>query len=278
MTARTLFAAGLTGALLLTGPAAAHPASTSQTGNHKTHEVRSDAEIRGLIAEWVRRHPEKIVESLENLRRQLEGDGMLPVSGELRERVENPEIGYAARIAGTPGAPVTIVEFFDPNCPYCRRAVEEVEQLLASRDDVQMLVRPFPVISEGSTGASQVAWALGQQGLYREWLRELSALSRDPRRLDRAGALKIAEALGADVEAIEQQSYSLPAARALRVNIELAKALQVAGTPTFVINGEIVRGALSFAALEARVEAALAESDGRASTPATPHAPENSTQ
>ena len=102
-----------------------------------------------------------------------------------------------APVLGNPDGDVTVVEFFDYNCPYCRQAAGEVQALLDADAGVRLIYREWPILGEGSLYAARAALASRAQGKYEafHW-----ALMEDRARKDETAVLRIAESIGLDLE------------------------------------------------------------------------------
>ena len=128
----------------------------------------SDDRIKALVAETLRENPELVLEALQALEaRQAEAQAATAASVLTKERT-TLERDPNAPILGNPDGDVTIVEFFDYNCPYCKRAMPEVNALMAEDTSVRLVLREWPILSEGSAFAARAALASRQQGKYAE--------------------------------------------------------------------------------------------------------------
>src|SRR6185312_970649 len=99
-------------------------------------------------------------------------------------------------VVGNPKGDVTVIEFFDYNCPYCKKAFHEVAELVEKDKQVKLILKEFPILSKGSEEASKVALAIKLQGKYWEFHR---ALQEAQGQSNEASALRVAEKLGADM-------------------------------------------------------------------------------
>ncbi len=102
-----------------------------------------------------------------------------------------------APVLGNPEGDVTVVEFFDYNCPYCRRAMSEVQGLLDADQDVRLVYREWPILGEGSVFAAKAALAAREQGKYEEFHWALMGMEE---RAEEASVMRLAEEIGLDVE------------------------------------------------------------------------------
>jgi len=163
---------------------------------------------------------------------------------------------------GDPDGDVTIVEFFDYNCPYCRQMTPIMAEAEASDPGLRIVYKEFPILGPGSIFAAKAALAAERQGRYVEFHK---ALMNADGRVDQALTLSIAEKAGLDIERLKQDMQDPAIQAEIDGNLELAQALRINGTPGFVIGDEILRGATDLSTMTGLIEAA--RSDGKASEP-----------
>lgn len=153
-------------------------------------------------------------------------------------------------VLGNPDGDITLVEYFDYNCGYCRRAMEDVLALVEADGNIRLILKEFPILSEQSQDAALMAVAAAQEGVDYLTLHRLAMTSGGT--VDGNVILQNAALLGGDVEAIQarldanQQEYI----EALLVTREVTSALGITGTPAFFIDGEVIPGAVSRGQLE----------------------------
>jgi protein-disulfide isomerase len=231
------------------GPAAAQPPAPG------VPEPALRGTVEQIIRDYLREHPEVVVEALraaEERRRAAERARVAEtVQARRGELLEDP----AAPVGGNPRGDVTIVEFFDSRCGYCRRAAPVVKQLLRDDPRVRVVYKELPILGPDSLEAARVALAAHRQGKYAPLHDALMAADAP---VTRSSALAAAAALGLDVGRLEQDMGTAAIAEALQRNQELARALGVNGTPAFVIGAEVVPGFADLATLRRLVERARA--------------------
>lgn len=157
-----------------------------------------------------------------------------------------------AAVLGNPQGDVTLVEFVDYNCGYCRRAHKDVEALIKADPKLRVIVRELPVLGPGSIEASQISAQLHTDPKFPAFY---SAMFAQTGRVGKAEALATAKALGLDTAALEANMRAKATAERIEESHQLANALNIGGTPTYVIGGEVVPGAVGLDALKKRVEA-----------------------
>ena len=143
---------------------------------------------------------------------------------------------------GPKNASVTIVEFFDYNCGYCKQVFPSLMKIVEENDDVRVIFKEFPILNQTSRIAASFALALDDQLKFLTYHSKLmsSRSSLNPALLERT-----LKEIGADVEAVKSRAADAAISETIDRTQALADALGINGTPAFVINGEIHPGALS---------------------------------
>ena len=172
---------------------------------------------------------------------------------------ENAKALYTAPLQTTVGAAdgaPTVVEFFDFNCGYCRKAMGDTLTLIADVPTLRIVLKELPILGPDSVEAAKVAIALQMRhpsaATSLEFHRRLLELRG---RVDRAAALAVARDLGFDAVELEKDAASAEVSDALQQNMRLASALGIHGTPGYVIGDSVVAGAVGASALKARIAA-----------------------
>lgn len=192
------------------------------------------ARIETVVREYVLANPEVITDAL----RELQSREMGKVVSANRALFETP---YANAYAGNPAGDVTLVEFFDYACGYCRTSVPVIDRLLAEDKGLRVVYRELPVLGPDSEAAAYASLAAARGGNYNAFHRQLFAAGRPvPATLARvAGANGVAVAASAP-EAREEISK----------NRQLAEAIGVTGTPGFIVGEKVFGGAVGYDALK----------------------------
>lgn len=214
-----------------------------------------EGRIRELVLETIRANPEIVMEAvaiLERRQAEAETNALAGVLSAIRDRLEDDA---NAPVLGNPEGDVTVVEFFDYNCPYCRRAMEPVQGLLEADPNVRLIYREWPILGEGSVFAARAALAARKQGKYDEFHWALMAMNG---RANEASVLRVASEIGLDVELLRSDMEGREIDDHIRVSAELAQALGFNGTPSFVIGNELAPGLVQQPQLMEMVESARA--------------------
>ncbi len=197
------------------------------------------AEVRAYLLE----HPEVIVEAiqiLESRREAEEGKADAELIAENRDAIFNDPDDW---VGGNPDGDVTLVEFFDYRCGYCKRAHPEVQALIEQDPEIRYVAKEFPILGPASVAASRMA--LAALDMDSSKYGELhDALMSFEGQLTEAAAYQIARSVGYDTEALEERAGSDGIEARIRENYRLAQALGINGTPGFVLEDRIIRGYL----------------------------------
>lgn len=219
-------------------------AVTALSGCGKINDPMFDAKVRAYLLE----HPEVIEEAMVKLREKQANDALADARAALpkhRSALERDPRDYVANPAGK----ITVTEFFDYRCTYCKAAAPEVVKLIADNPDVRFVFKEMPIFGGVSDHAAAAALASGDLQKYLSLYGRFFAASS----LDEAGIDQALVESGLDPEAIKTKAQSPEIQRHLLDNHALAGALKIEGTPTFVIGDEIIPGA-DMASLKAAIE------------------------
>ena len=153
--------------------------------------------------------------------------------------------------AGNPEGDVTIVEFFDYNCPYCRKVAPMIAEFLRDDPELRVIYKEFPVLGPDSMYAAQAALAARRQNRYHEFHR---ALMRASGPLTEEQVLEIAREVGLDTTKLKADMRDPAIAEAIERNLALARDLGIYATPSLVIDGHVLQGAVKRDKLEELID------------------------
>jgi protein-disulfide isomerase len=156
---------------------------------------------------------------------------------------------------GNPQGDVTVVEFFDYNCAFCKRAMADMTDLMKGDGKVKFVLKEFPVLGEGSTQAAQVAVAVRMQDKTggKKYLEFHQKLLGGRGQADKARAMAVAKEVGLDMARLEKDMASDEVKNTLQESFTIAEALGLNGTPSYVVGSDVVIGAVGLPALKERV-------------------------
>ncbi|MGB0800092.1 MAG: DsbA family protein, partial [Planktomarina sp.] len=155
----------------------------------------SDSDVKRLALEAILENPEIIMQAIQLLQQREDQAKAEAIGSVLENQRELLEQDPNAPVIGNPEGDVTVVEFFDYNCPYCKRAAPVVKNVIAGDSDVRIVYREWPILGEGSDFAARAALASRNQGKYEEFHWALMALNG---RATEASVLKVVRELGLD--------------------------------------------------------------------------------
>jgi protein-disulfide isomerase len=236
-------------------PPAQSPAA--QTPSAQTFSTDQRHEIENIIKNYLVQHPEILQDAMDALdKHQKEADAE---KARATIKDNNATIFNSPHqvVLGNPQGNVTMVEFFDYNCGFCKRALPDMLELLKTNPDLKFVLKEFPVLGQGSVEAAHVAVAARMQDSsgkkYIEFHQKLLG-GRGP--ADKAHALAVAKEVGFDMARIEKDMDSDEVKKTIDEDMKLADALGVNGTPTYVVGDEVVVGAVGLDELRAKIKAA----------------------
>lgn len=154
-------------------------------------------------------------------------------------------------VLGNPEGDVTLVEFFDYNCGYCRAALPDMATLLAEDPNLRVILKEFPILSNESIDAARVAVLVGDADVDYWTFHEALFTSRS--QVDKQVALTAAADLGLSPVALEMDMGTEAVSQTIQTSYEIARALNITGTPTYIIGNEIIPGAIGLDELRARI-------------------------
>lgn len=215
------------------------------------------ARIEAVVREYLLQHPEVLVEAIQKLEAKEETERNDKAKAQLASKKDELFADPMAPVAGNPKGDVTIVEFFDYNCPYCKTVTPTLKKAFESDGKVRVIFKEFPILSPDSEVAAKYALAANLQGKYFAFHEALLARKG---KVDEAAVLDTARSVGLDVARLKADSAKPDIAEAIKKNRALARALDMRGTPAFVIGDEIVGGAVDLEDFQAKIAAARKKS------------------
>lgn len=174
-------------------------------------------------------------------------------------------------VLGNPKGDVTLVEMFDYNCVYCRQALPDMAELLQDDPNLKIILRQFPILSQGSVDAARVALLVSEDPKISYWDFHKKLFSMRAGEVGADQALQVAEQLGGNRVELMMDMNAPRTATIIQKTYDLAKALGIGGTPTYILGDEIVPGALPVDQLKQKI--ANLRACGSTSCPTAPVQP-----
>lgn len=190
-------------------------------------------------------HPEVLPEAMDALQQREQLARIAP----LRDALETP---FPGAVLGNPVGEVTLVEFSDYACTYCRQSLPDVAALIAANPDLKVVMREYPILSPESVDAARMALAAAQQGKYRGFHDAMFALGPP----SEASIEAAARQAGIDMDRARTAIASGAFDDQLRANAAMASRIGVSGTPGWVIGNRTLDGAVGRERLGEAIEEA----------------------
>jgi protein-disulfide isomerase len=198
--------------------------------------------IEGIVRDYLQKNPEALLDALQAAKDKMEGEAHDKASAALAARRHEVFDDPDAPIAGNPKGNATLVEFFDYRCPYCKQVEPSLDALIAEDRNLRLVYKEFPVLGPESVIAAKAALASRKQDKYDAMHR---ALMTQKGQIDEAAVMRVASSVGLDIERLKRDMAAPDIDRMIKANTSLASALDIRGTPGFVVGDEIVPGAIS---------------------------------
>ncbi len=206
--------------------------------DHKFTDGQKE-EIEMIIHDYLMAHPEVIMNSVEQHRQTAETESEKAFDEKIKASGDALYKDPSSPVAGNKDGDVTVVEFFDYNCGYCKSAFKDVQTLINEDKNVRIVFKEIPILSEASHTAARYALAADKQGKYWEFH---STLMEKGGSNSTESIEKVASGIGLDMEKLKKDADSPEIRATLEKNLELARAIGVTGTPGFVIRDKALRG------------------------------------
>jgi protein-disulfide isomerase len=221
--------------LLLFATALALPARADEKLSPEQKEA-----VEQVIHDYLMKNPQFLIEVLkaaqEKAKEAKAEDARQAIAAKHDELSRDP----GSPVGGNPKGDVTIVEFFDYSCPYCKQVEPQIEALLKEDRKIRIVYKEFPVLGEGSVYASSMALAAVKQGKYAAFH---DAMIATKGHATEEMVLKVAADVGIDVVKAKTTMNAPEVQDILKRNYALAESLEINGTPAFVIGNVLVPGA-----------------------------------
>jgi protein-disulfide isomerase len=207
-----------------------------------------------IIKDYLMNNPELIRDAMAELERR---DQMAAVEQQKKTLASVSDTLFKSErgiVLGNPKGDVTLVEFFDYNCGYCKRSMADLQALLKDDPKLRIVLRDFPVLGPESVEASMVAVAVATQLKGADYLAYHSKLMDSKGRIGKERAVQVAKELGIDMAKLDKDISSKETRLALEETMRIADQLKIQGTPAFVIGDEVVFGAVGREPLAKAIE------------------------
>ncbi|HWJ76293.1 MAG TPA: DsbA family protein [Kaistia sp.] len=237
-------------AVVVAGLAAAPAvAKADQAAFDKTQQEA----IGAIVKDYLMQHPEVIRDAMQELDRRQQ---MAEADAKKANVAKYADLLFNSKrqvVLGNPNGDVTLVEFFDYNCGYCKRAHADMKRLMDEDKGLRVVLKEFPVLGPGSEEAAQIAVVVHEMApdKYQAFFDELLMSKGE---VNGARALAVATDIGLDADAIKARLKEPEIAATINESYALAQALGINGTPTYVMQGDVVVGAVGYDTLKQKIK------------------------
>ena len=197
-------------------------------------------EIHKIIKDYLLANPEVLRDALIELEKRQQADQLAQTRALISKNAEAMFQSEHTYVAGNPDGDITLVEFFDYNCGFCKRSMEGVIGLIESDPNVRVVMREFPILGQGSLIASRAALASRKQNKY--WEFHVALMNAKSLQTE-AQVMRVAKSVGLDIEKLKADMEAPEIVLSIKEGYDLAQALGIQGTPTFVLDDQIIPNA-----------------------------------
>jgi len=203
--------------------------------------------IEAIIHDYLMQNPDVLIEALRAAEDKANRDADAKAALVLKDRRDEVFDDPATPVGGNPQGDVTIVEFFDYRCPYCKQVQPALQKLLDEDHKLRFVYKEMPVLGAPSVTAAHAALAARLQGKYETFH---AAMMGTKGQITDEVVYQVAGSIGLDVDRLKRDMAAPDIEQAVKANLALAKALDIHGTPGFIIGEHIVPGAIDLDALK----------------------------
>lgn len=218
--------------------------------------AQDEAAIRKIVRDYLHENPEVIIEALREYERREEEARQAEQAAAMQEYVSELNNDPASPDNGAVNADVTLIEFFDYQCGYCKQMFPALADLMESDRNLKVIFKELPILGPASTFASHAALASRKQGKYLEFHTAMMQLRG---KLTETAVMDAAHEVGLDTTQLVADMRDPAIREHLDRNRQIAEAIGVTGTPAMVIGTTLVPGALDKSGLTRLIEKIRAE-------------------
>jgi protein-disulfide isomerase len=197
--------------------------------------------IEQIVHDYLLNHPEVLIQAVQAADDKMKADAHDKAQNALSERHKEVFDDPSSPVAGNPHGDVTMVEFFDYRCPYCKQVEPSLEKVIADDHHLRFVYKEFPVLGPVSTTAARAALAARKQGKYDAFHRAMMATKGQ---ISDQTVMDVAGSVGLDIVQLKRDMASPEVEKTLKGDMALADALDISGTPAFIVGNTIIPGAV----------------------------------
>lgn len=204
-------------------------------------------EMDTLIHDYLMNNPKIIMDSVEKYRNDQQSSDEKSFDAKVKEKSAALYKDAKDPVSGNKDGDVTLVEFFDYNCGYCKHAFKDVQTLLKDDKKLKVVFKDIPILSESSYTAARYALAANKQNKYWEFHQ---AMMEHNGPISEESLLAVSKEIGLDIEKLKKDANDPETRAQIEANLALAREIGISGTPGFVINDKVLRGAYGLEAMQ----------------------------
>ncbi len=209
--------------------------------------------IGKIVHDYLIQNPEVLREAIAELDRRQKSDEAAQRASAIETVSTQVFDSKHQSVIGNPNGKVTLVEFFDYNCGYCKKSLPDIARLTKENPDLRVVLRDFPVLGPGSVEASQVAMAVGKQLQGDKFLAFHQKLLGSRSHVGKEQALAVARDSGVDMSQLDKDMKSPEIRAGIEEVMHIADKLALTGTPSWVVGKEVVVGAVGYSELAGKI-------------------------
>jgi protein-disulfide isomerase len=220
----------------------AHAETIAPTAGGSAFTDEQKKALGDIIKDYLVKNPEVMIDVQNALDAKAQKEQDAKLTTFMSENGKAIFRSPGSSVAGDPNGDITVVEFFDYNCGYCKRGLPEVQTLLKDDKKIRFVFKELPILSKGSEEAARIALAVKRQGQDKYWEFHQALLGAKGH-ADKASALKVAQSLGLDMDKVKADMESDSVKKELTDDLLLARKLGINGTPHFLVGTKSIPGA-----------------------------------
>ena len=202
-------------------------------------------EVEAVVQDYILRNPEVIMRAIQSYQVKMEVEKRIQVEKEIASLKYELNRNAGSPVIGNPNGDITIVEFFDYRCGYCKRVLPTIQALLKADRNIRYVLKELPILGSDSVFASQAALAVWNS-TPEKYMPFHTALMASRGNLNPEKVLRIAKNLAINTEALTKIMKNKSVNQELSMNMQLSERLGITGTPAFIIGNQLTPGAISF--------------------------------
>jgi protein-disulfide isomerase len=212
---------------------------TATSSSNPANGLNAD-QVKQIVREYLLSNPQILIEMTQALQQQ-EQQEMVKNQAKANETISSNlktlmgEPNAPSPTAGKTDAKVTVIEFFDYQCPHCKDMTKVVDQLMQKNPNIKVVFKELPIFGDSSKNASKIALAAAKQGKYSQFHHALMDYKAKNGRLTLDEVLEVAKSMGLDTAQLKKDMDSSEVNNQIKANYDLAQKLGIMGTPAFIV-------------------------------------------